>query len=453
MLTRRADRCLFKSHRVYRGAECPANTDHYLVASEITLFPYKSSVKSNRIRRYDIERLASDESLQEAYSVAVQNRFSALGSLPEDPEECWTAVCSAIHTSAKDVIGYRRNKRKTWLSDASYDTLQEKCEAKLRGDDAQRRHLQAKFKRMAQHDKDAFLNKVATEAEEDARRGNIGSVFRAVRVISGKDTSSLMTPVNKSDGSTCTGDEEILERWHEHYDQALNHPSGTACPELDAASLSSIPSPDICTDEPTFDEVMRAIKKLKNGRAAGSDEIPPELLKCALSHTTRALHSLFQRVWRCGRVPAEWKDGIIVSLYKNKGPKDECGSYRPISLLSVPGKVFSHVLLERIQPLLQMTQRPQQSGFTAGRSTIDAVLALRLLSELHRQFSRPLYVAFVDIKSAFDSVDRNALWKALRARGIPDILLHLIEDLHTHTGATVRIGNKFSCRFATSIYL
>jgi len=42
---------------------------------------------------------------------------------------------------------------------------------------------------MAQNDKDVFLNKVATEDEEDARRGNIGSVFRAVRVISGKDTS------------------------------------------------------------------------------------------------------------------------------------------------------------------------------------------------------------------------------------------------------------------------
>jgi len=49
-----------------------------------------------------------------------------------------------------------------------------------------------------------------------------------------------------------------------------------------------------------------------------------------------------------------------------------------------------------------MTQQPQQSGFTASRSTIDAILALRLLSELHRQFNCPLYVAFVDIKSAFE---------------------------------------------------
>jgi len=64
-----------------------------------------------------------------------------------------------------------------------------------------------------------------------------------------------------------------------------------------------------------------------------------------------------------------------------------------ITLLSVPGKVFAHVLLERIQPLLDMTRRPEQSGFVAGRSTMDAILALRLLSDLHREFDRPLNVA------------------------------------------------------------
>ena len=130
----------------------------------------------------------------------------------------------------------------------------------------------------------------------------------------------------------------------------------------------------------------------------------------------------------------EWRDGIIVSLYKGKGPKTKCSSYRPITLLSVPGKVFAHVLLSRIQPLLESARRPQQSGFTAGRSTVDAVLALRLLSELHREFDRPLHVAYLDIKAAFDSVDRTALWKALCSNGIPDILIQLIEALHQSTG-------------------
>jgi len=60
---------------------------------------------------------------------------------------------------------------------------------------------------------------------------------------------------------------------------------------------------------------------------------------------------------------------------------------------------------------------------------LDAILALRLLSQVHREFSQPLHVAFVDLKAAFDSVDRLALWKALRGIRIPQYLLQLIEDL------------------------
>jgi len=92
----------------------------------------------------------------------------------------------------------------------------------------------------------------------------------------------------------------------------------------------------------------------------------------------------------------------------------------------MPGKVFAHVLLAHIQPLIDLTCHPEQSGFVAGSSTIDAILALRLLSELHREFDRPLNVIYLDTKAAFDSVDRRALWKALRSRGVPAILLDLI---------------------------
>ena len=131
-------------------------------------------------------------------------------------------------------------------------------------------------------------------------------------------------------------------------------------------------------------------------------------------------------VWRTGRVPAEWNDGIVVSLCKGKGIKSVCSSYKSISLLSVPGKVFAHVLLDWLQPLLERTKQPHQSGFTCGRSIIDAILALRLLSEIHREFSRPLHVAYVDIKAAFDSVDCMALWKALKGRGVPHLVLQLL---------------------------
>jgi len=203
------------------------------------------------------------------------------------------------------------------------------------------------------------------------------------------------------------------------------------------------------TDEPTVDEVIRAIKKLKNGRAAGSNGIPPDLLKCALGPVSRALHFLFIQVWRSGIVHADWQEGIIITLCEGKGPRTLCNNYRPITLLSVPSKVFAYVLLARIQRLINQSRRPQQSGFTAGRSAIDAILALRLLSELHHEFNRPLNVAFLDIKSAFDSVDRTALWKALRSKGMPDIILHLITALRKNTGARIRVGQKLSPRIST----
>jgi len=109
----------------------------------------------------------------------------------------------------------------------------------------------------------------------------------------------------------------------------------------------------------------------------------------------------------------------------------------------------AHVLLSRVEPLLIDERRPQQSEFTPGRSTSDAVLALRLLSDLHREFSRPLYVAYVDLKSAFDSVDRQALWKPIRGVGITEMLLDLNKDLHRSTHSQVRVGGQLSPPFHT----
>jgi len=62
---------------------------------------------------------------------------------------------------------------------------------------------------------------------------------------------------------------------------------------------------------------------------------------------------------------------------------------------------------------------------------MDVILALRLLAELYQNFNRQLHVAYIDIKSAFDSVDRVALWKAVRRFGMPPFLLQLIRNLYT----------------------
>ena len=134
-----------------------------------------------------------------------------------------------------------------------------------------------------------------------------------------------------------------------------------------------------------------------------------------LRNLSTAIHKLFHKVWTTGRVPIVLKEGVIWSLYKGEGTWNQCSSYQLISLLLVPRKVFAHVLLISLEPLLMKTRRSQPSGFTRGRSTMNAILALRLLSEPHWEFRRPLNVAYINIKAAVDSVDRNTVGKPCAA--------------------------------------
>jgi len=452
VLTRQRDKGQFKRYRVYRGPESPANSDHLLVATDLTI-QLSYPKKTDNVRRpYDTSRLLQDSLLQQSYSIAVQNKFDCLSdTVNNNVDDSWESLRNAIQEAADEIIGPRKNIRQSWLSADTFNLIELKSAARIRNDHAERKRLQGVFKARAKVDHNTYLSTIADEVEDDLLHNRMRSAFSAIKTLSGhQHTTSPCTLIHKADDSPCNSEDEVLARWAEHFTTALNHPPGTVDTSLDSESASAAPSLDARVDEPTLDEVVRAIKKLRNGRASGPDGIPPELLKCALGPVSRALHSLFLQVWRSGRVPSDWRDGIIISLYKGKGPKTKCSNYRPITLLSVPGKVFAHVLLSRIQPLLEPARRPQQSGFTAGRSTVDAILALRLLSELHREFDRPLNVAYLDIKAAFDSVDRIALWKALRSKGIPDILVQLIEALHQSTGARVRIGSRLSSRFQTT---
>src|ERR1700731_384278 len=111
--------------------------------------------------------------------------------------------------------------------------------------------------------------------------------------------------------------------------------------------------------------------------------------------------------------------GIIIPLYKGKGSRSDCRNHRGITLLSVPRKAFANVLLDRIKPLLLEKRRPQQSGFTPGRSTVDRILSLNLVAQTRREFRKPLYAAYVDLKAAFDSVFRPALLLLLASLGVP----------------------------------
>jgi len=77
---------------------------------------------------------------------------------------------------------------------------------------------------------------------------------------------------------------------------------------------------------PTIEEIRSSITRLKNGSASGIDGITPELLRHSIGPISVGLQTLFSKIWTSGRVPADWRDSIIIPLYKGKGSKADCSS-------------------------------------------------------------------------------------------------------------------------------
>ena len=98
----------------------------------------------------------------------------------------------------------------------------------------------------------------------------------------------------------------------------------------------------------------------------------------------RELHAVLTAVWHSGTIPPDWKKGLVIPIWKRKGDHQDCSNYRGITLLSVLGKVLAHLLLTQIRTHLLKQQRPEQSGFTPGKSTTDRILALRVRYEFRQ---------------------------------------------------------------------
>ena len=134
------------------------------------------------------------------------------------------------------------------------------------------------------------------------------------------------------------------------------------------------------------------------------------------------------------------RDANIVTLYKNKGDRSDCNTYRGISLPSDVGKGFARVALTKLHILAERTLPESQCGFKTGRSTIDMILSVRQL----REQRRPLCIAFIDLTKAFDLVSRRGLINLLEKIGCPSKLLSVISSFHNNMKGTVNYDGATS---------
>ena len=182
---------------------------------------------------------------------------------------------------------------------------------------------------------------------------------------------------------------------------------------------------DVNTEKPSKEEIAKAIQK--NGKAPGPDGIPAEILKADLNTSTQMLYEIFEKVWEEETIPEDWKEGYLEKVPK-KGDLANCNNYRGITMLSVPGKILSRIILQRLIDALEEILRDQQMGFRKNRSCTDHIATLRIIAEQSLEWNSSLYITFIDFEKAFDSVDHSTLWKILRHYGIPEKFIAIIQQ-------------------------
>ena len=231
-------------------------------------------------------------------------------------------------------------------------------------------------------------------------------MYEGIKTATGP-TQCKSAPLKSSSGELIIDKGKQMDRWKEHYSNLYSRPSTVSESALSAMEQFTVMHE---LDElPTLSELSKAIDQLAPGKAPGSDEIPPDLIKQCQTVLLKPIYDLLCCCWAEGEVPQDMRDTKIVTLYKNKGERSDCNNYRGISLLSIVGKIYARVLLVRLQKLAERVYPESQCGFRAGRSTIDMIFSLRQLQEKCREQNVPLFLAFVDLTKAFDTVSREGL--------------------------------------------
>jgi hypothetical protein len=288
--------------------------------------------------------------------------------------------------------------------------------------------------------------------------------WRALRRIGNMYSQGPPIPLTalRTDGTEATAPSEVRDVWHDAWAQLARHtarddprfdpdfhqrveaelaawPADAA--NLPAATQTRVRSASELNTAITMEEVLLSIRRLKSGKAPGSDGVCAEALKHGGDSMVRCLHRLLSIVWAQSEVPTDWLKGIIAPIHKD-GEMRLPLNYRPITLLSIAGKVYTGVLQARLMAWAETHGAvvQEQGGFRPRRGCPEQVFTLTELIKLRRLNRKHTYACFIDIRKAYDTVWHAGLKLKLRQAGIHGPMYDALCSLYSGCESSVRLG-------------
>ena len=140
------------------------------------------------------------------------------------------------------------------------------------------------------------------------------------------------------DGNVMTDEESVLRIWKGYYMGLMNEENERERREIDGERVN------LEVESVSKEEVMENMQRMKNGKAVGPDDIPVEVWKCLGESGLKFLTKLYNRTMENERMPEEWRDSVLIPIFKNKGDVQSCSNYRGIKLISHTMKLWERIV-------------------------------------------------------------------------------------------------------------
>ena len=250
----------------------------------------------------------------------------------------------------------------------------------------------------------------------------------AIKIVTFMDAK--IGPLQDSNNTIITDDRQKADLINNYFiDIAHNLTKNLDPVHLDTTCYINRITPTIENFSLNWDIVRDVSKSINPNKAVGPDNIFPKDLKLAQGSAIQGLLEVFKRSMDCSKFPQQWKESLVTPVFK-KGNSLDPNNYRPISLLSTPGKLLEKVVCNSFDDhmLSNGILTDRQWGFRRGYSTESLLLHLTesWVSALDR--GHTVGVLFIDFRKAFDCVDHIILTEKLKAVGLAGDMWNWIND-------------------------
>ena len=381
--------------------------------------------KINNRPQLDIKTLRKNPEVMDRYSNRVEQTLTdKCGNIENNVDEISEKITIAIQTSSMEEIPPKDKKRdeKPWANDTFVSLVKERNNKKYR---KERDDLNKQITKMSTKLKNEYYAKKASLLNEASVCRGVEEEFRRANDYKASKSTSKVTIA--------------ADKLKNHFEEHFAPRDVTIQPEVvNSEQFAHILPPDdleVNENSPTEEELKASVKSLKNNKCAGTDQIYAEQLKyCTSSKLITNIMLLLACIWSSISVPKSWLEAIITCLHK-KGPKNIAKNYRSIFIMNTISRLLPIIIMQRLRNVYEKVMMKSQFGFRKNRSTTDAIFIVR---EAIRSTKQPLYLCMIDLRAAYDHIDRNMMFKVLSIRTKAPKLVNILKAVYTGTIAAIK---------------